>query len=38
MGSSLVSAWDAATDPEREAAIRTIGVAEVWNVLSRVVA
>jgi hypothetical protein len=32
--SSLVSAWDAATDPEREAAIRAIGVAEVWDVLA----
>jgi hypothetical protein len=38
MGSSLVSAWDAATDAEREAAVRTIGVAVVWDVLARVLA
>jgi hypothetical protein len=35
--SALVEAWDAATEPEREAAVRTIGVAQVWDVLARVV-
>ena len=36
--SALIGSWHAATEPEREEAVRTIGVAEVWEVLARVVA
>jgi hypothetical protein len=35
---ALVKAWEAATEPEREEALRSIGCAEVWDVLARVVA
>lgn len=34
----LIEAWDRASGAEREAAVRVIGVAEVWDVLARVVA
>jgi hypothetical protein len=34
---SIWNAWDDATDQERETTIRIIGVADVWDVLSRVV-
>ena len=34
----LVEAWDRASEHERETAIRSIGVAAVWDVLARVVA
>jgi hypothetical protein len=34
---SIWNAWDHATDQERETAIRIIGVADVWDVLARVV-
>lgn len=30
--SALIGSWHAATEPEREEAVRTIGVAEVWEV------
>jgi len=35
---ALIEAWDRASEHEREAAIHTIGVAVVWDVLARVVA
>jgi len=35
---ALIEAWDRASEHEREAAIRSIGVAGVWDVLARVVA
>jgi hypothetical protein len=35
---ALIEAWDRATEHEREAAVRSIGVAEVWEILARVVA
>jgi len=35
--SSIWNAWEDASDQERETAIRIIGVADVWDVLSRVV-
>jgi hypothetical protein len=34
----LVVAWESASESERETAIRAIGVAEVWDVIARVVA
>ena len=34
----LVEAWTNASAPEREAAVRMIGVAKVWDVLASVVA
>jgi len=34
---SIWNAWANATDQERESAIQLIGVADVWDVLSRVV-
>jgi hypothetical protein len=36
--SILVNAWTAASDIEREDAVRMIGVADVWDVLARVIA
>jgi hypothetical protein len=36
--STLIKAWDAASELEREAAIHSIGVAAVWDRLARVVA
>jgi hypothetical protein len=40
LAASIVEAWDAAAEHEyeREVAVRTIGVAAVWNVISRIVA
>jgi hypothetical protein len=35
--STLVAAWAAATESERAPAVQTIGVANVWDVLSRIV-
>jgi hypothetical protein len=35
---ALVKAWDVTSEPEREAAVRALGVAVVWDVLARVVA
>src|SRR5262249_2441440 len=35
---TLIEAWDQASEQDREVAIRAIGVAEVWDVLSRAVA
>jgi len=35
---NLITAWNSASEDQREAAIRAIGVAEVWDVLSRAVA
>jgi hypothetical protein len=35
---ALIEAWDRAAEHEREAAVRSIGVAEVWEILARVVA
>jgi hypothetical protein len=35
---AIVTAWDAASEHERELAVRTIGIAEVWDVISSVVA
>jgi hypothetical protein len=35
---AIVTAWDAASEHERELAVRTIGIAAVWDVISRVVA
>ena len=35
---NLVTAWDSADADQREAAVRAIGVAAVWDVLARVVA
>jgi hypothetical protein len=35
---ALVGAWEQAAELEREVAIRMIGVAQVWDVLSKVVA
>jgi hypothetical protein len=35
---AMIEAWDAASQYERELAVRTIGVAAVWNVISRIVA
>ena len=36
--STLVNAWNGASEVEREDAVRMIGVAEVWGVLASVVA
>jgi hypothetical protein len=40
LAAAIIEAWDAASgyEHERELAVRTIGVAEVWDVISRVVA
>ncbi len=35
---AFVESWDALSQVEREVAIRTIGVAQVWDSLSKVVA
>jgi hypothetical protein len=34
----LIQAWDAASDSEREAAVKAVGVGAVWDVITRVVA
>ena len=38
LAAAIVGAWDAASEHERELAVRTIGVGEVWNVISGVIA
>jgi hypothetical protein len=35
---AIVTAWDEASEHERELAVRTIGIAAVWDVISSVVA
>lgn len=35
---NLVDAWNKASEFEREVAVRTIGVADVWDIIARVVA
>jgi hypothetical protein len=35
---AIVAAWAAASEHERELAVRALGVAEVWDVIARVVA
>jgi hypothetical protein len=35
LAAAIVAAWDAASEHERELAVRTIGVADVWDVLFR---
>jgi hypothetical protein len=38
LAAAIVEAWDKASELEREVAVRTIGIAEVWDVISSVCA
>ena len=38
LAAAIVAGWDAASEHERELAVRTIGVAAVWDVIAHVVA
>jgi hypothetical protein len=38
LAAAIVEAWGIASELEREVAVRTLGVAEVWNAIARVIA